>query len=52
VIRLTDLDARKNVSYLGNDMFTFAVPYRRFPEMETNVEASFLKKKTWSSLLD
>jgi hypothetical protein len=33
-------------------MFTFAVPYRRFEEMEANVEKSFLKKRTWKSLTE
>jgi hypothetical protein len=34
------------------DVFTFAVPYRRFKEMEINVEESFVKKRTWRSLVD
>ena len=53
VMGLTDLSARKNVRHLlGKDMFTFAVPYRRFEEMEANVKTSFLKKKTWRSLME
>ncbi len=53
VIGLTDISARKNVRHLlGKDVFTFAVPYRRFMEMETNVDESFLKRSTWKSLLD
>ena len=40
------------VGALGKDMFTFAVPYRRFEEMEENVKTSFLKKKTWRSLME
>ncbi len=53
VIGLTDLSARKNVRHLlGKDVFTFAVPYRRFMEMEGNVDASFLKRGTWKSLVE
>jgi uncharacterized protein (DUF169 family) len=53
VMGLTDLSARRNVRHLlGKDMFTFAVPYRRFEEMEANVEESFLKKRTWRSLVE
>jgi hypothetical protein len=33
-------------------MLTFAVPHQRFEEMEANVEKSFLKKRTWRSLMD
>lgn len=52
VIGLTDLSARKNVhQLLGRDVFTFAIPYRRFKEMEANVEESFLKRSTWMSLV-
>jgi hypothetical protein len=53
VIGLTDLSARKNVRHLlGKDVFTFAVPYRRFKEMEANVDESFLKRSTWKSLVE
>jgi uncharacterized protein (DUF169 family) len=53
VIGLTDLSARKNVRHLlGKDVFTFAVPYRRFKEMEANADESFLKRSTWKSLVD
>jgi uncharacterized protein (DUF169 family) len=53
VMGLTDLSARKNVrNILGNDVFTFAVPYRRFKEMEANVDESFLKRSTWRSLAE
>ncbi len=52
VIGLTDISARKNVLHLlGSDVFTFAVPYRRFMEMEANVDESFLKRSTWESLV-
>jgi uncharacterized protein (DUF169 family) len=53
VMGLTDLSARKNVRHiLGNDVFTFAVPYRRFKEMEANVDESFLTRSTWRSLVE
>jgi len=53
VIGLTDLSARKNVRpLLGKGMFTFAVSYRRFKEMEANVEESFLNRSTWRSLME
>ncbi|RLI79770.1 hypothetical protein DRP05_02720 [Archaeoglobales archaeon] len=52
VIGLTDLDARLNVRrQLGDDVFTFAVPYKMFKEMENNVEGSFLEIGTWLKLL-
>lgn len=52
VIGLTDLDARLNVRrQLGDDVFTFAVPYKMFKEMEENVEGSFLEIGTWTKLV-
>lgn len=53
VIGLTDLSARKNVRrQLGEDVFTFTVPYRMFREMEENVEGSFVERDTWKSLIE
>ncbi|MFO7966065.1 MAG: DUF169 domain-containing protein [Archaeoglobaceae archaeon] len=53
VIGLTDLSARKNVRrQLGEDVFTFAVPYKMFKEMEENVEGSFVERDTWKSLVE
>lgn len=52
VVGLTDLSARKNVRrQLGDDVFTFSVPYEMFEEMEENVEGSFLEMPTWKSLI-
>ena len=51
VIGLTDLSARKNLKkQIDRNMFSFAVPWRMFREMEDNVEGSFLEKETWRSL--
>ena len=51
VVGLTDLSARKNVrKLLGAEYLTFAVPWKMFLEMESNVEGSFLERPTWQSL--
>ena len=51
VVGLTDLSARKNVrKQLGDNLFTFAVPYEMFLEMEENVEGSFFERNVWKSL--
>ncbi len=51
VIGLTDLDARLNVrAMLGDDVFTFAVPFKMFKEMEENAKDSFLEIGTWTKL--
>lgn len=51
VIGLTDLSARNNLKRsLDRNLFSFAVPWRMFQEMEENVEGSFLQKGTWASL--
>ncbi len=53
IIGLTDLDARLNVrKQLGDNIFTFAVPYRMFEEMERNVKGSFLEIGTWTKLAE
>jgi uncharacterized protein (DUF169 family) len=53
VVGLTDISARKNVKQqLGRDIFTFAVPWQMFTEMEENVYGGFLQKQTWRSLLE
>jgi uncharacterized protein (DUF169 family) len=51
VIGLTDISARENVrNQLGGDLFTFAVPWKMFEEMEGNVQGSFLERRTWKKL--
>lgn len=52
VIGLMDISARKYVrKQLGDDIFTFAVPFEMFLEMENNVDGSFLQRPTWLSLV-
>lgn len=51
VVGLTDISARKNVrELLGAEYFSFAMPWKMFLEMESNVEGSFLERSTWQSL--
>jgi hypothetical protein len=51
VVGLTDLSARKNVrKLLGSEYLSFAMPWKMFLEMESNVEGSFLERLTWQSL--
>jgi uncharacterized protein (DUF169 family) len=51
VIGLTDISARKNTKNLfDRNILSFAIPWRMFLEMESQVEDSFLTKKTWAAL--
>lgn len=53
IIGLIDISARNNVrKQLGDNIFTFIVPYKLFSEMEDNVSDSFLERPTWLSLID
>jgi len=52
VVGLTDLSARGYIAkQVGRNLMTFAVPFRMFQSMETNVPGSFLERDTWRSLL-
>jgi hypothetical protein len=52
VVGLTDLSARVSIRKLLEDhLMTFAVPLAMFEEMEQNVDASFLERHTWQTLL-
>jgi uncharacterized protein (DUF169 family) len=52
VIGLTDTAARTyTAASLGHDVLTFAVPFKMYLELESNVAGSFLEKETWKSLV-
>jgi len=53
VVGLTDLSARAQVNKrLGPNLMTFAVPWKMFEEMESNVEGSFLERPLWKSIIE
>jgi uncharacterized protein (DUF169 family) len=52
VVGLVDLSARLQLKErVGDDLLSFAVPFRMFQEMEGNVEGSFLERPTWRTLV-
>ncbi len=53
VMGLVDISARVNTrASLGRGYFTFSVPWERFIELDANVDTSFLRRHTWSTLMD
>jgi hypothetical protein len=51
VVGLTDISARENLAkQLDRDLFSFAVPWKMFLEMEGYVDGSFLQRRTWKIL--
>jgi uncharacterized protein (DUF169 family) len=52
VAGLVDLSARLNLrKQMGENVFTFSVPFAMYEEMEENVKGSFLERPTWQNLL-
>lgn len=52
VVGLTDISARLNLkNMLDPNLFTVAVPWKLYQEMEGHVKGSFLEKRTWKDLI-
>ena len=48
VVGMTGISVRKHVP---KEMLSFAMPYKRFVEMENNVAGSFLERHCWLEVL-
>jgi uncharacterized protein (DUF169 family) len=52
VLGMSDISARKwSKRQLGDHLMTFAVPWKRYLEMEANVADSFLQTEQWKALI-